>query len=192
MKKIILISFFLLAVSFSPPRKIFYPYAISITESELIVDGAISKVNSSEYEFEVCEFIKGNSSEKINIKIWGEWTCDTRVGKIEKGQRLLLFLKKSYGNCYHAFNESTGELFVSDDGSVKTTMTKSLPKVEELKNGIRMFHKAFRFNGDLTKYFEKNRNFERLVSQEKINQMKAENKFFEFIVNEELKRYEIK
>ena len=183
-----------MSTSFSLPEKIFYPYAIAISESELIIDGTISNVSSDEYGFEINEFVKGKSPDNVNVKIWEEWSCDARVGKIKKGQRLLLFLKKAdgNGNCYYTFNGSTGELFVSHNESVKTFISNSFPKVEELKKGIKMFQSAFKFNGDLKQIFEQDRHFVKLVEQKEIDKMKTENEFFKFIVEEELKYYQIK
>ncbi|MDE3744150.1 hypothetical protein [Maribacter polysaccharolyticus] len=58
--------------------------------------------------------------------------------------------------------------------------------MEELKKGIKLFQSAYKFNGDLKQIFEKDRHFEKLVEQKEIDQMKTENKFFKFIVEEEL------
>ena len=193
MKKIILLITFTLATSFSVPKKVFYPYAIAISESELIIDGKISNINSNEYEFEISDFIKGKSSKKVNVKIWEEWTCDARVGNLEKGQRLVLFLNKTEDqtNCYNVFNGSTGELFVFKNDSVETFMTKSFPEVKELKKGIEMFQNAFKFYGDLNKIFDEERYFKKLIDQEEIDEMKEENKFFKYIIEEELKHYKV-
>jgi hypothetical protein len=196
MKKVLLLLIFAVVTSFSLPRKIFYPYAIAIFESELIIDGTISNVSPDEYEFEICDFVKGKSLSHVNIKIWEEWSCDGRVGKIEKGQRLLLFLKRddASNNCFHTFNGSTGELFVSNNESVKTFMTKSFSKVEELKKGIKMFQSAYTYKkttGQKINYGFRN-HFKKLKSTNEINQMKTENKFFKFIVEKELRHYDFK
>lgn len=193
MRNIILLITFTLSTSFSVPKKVFYPYAIAISESELIIDGKISNINSNEYEFEISDFIKGKSTKKVKVKIWEEWICDGRVENLEKGQRLILFLNKTddQTNCYKVFNGSTGELFVSTNDSVETFMTKSFPEVEELKKGIKMFLKSFRFYGDLEKIFDEDRHFKKLIDQEEIDKMKKENKFFKYITEEELKYYEV-
>ncbi|MFD2588509.1 hypothetical protein ACFSQJ_16355 [Croceitalea marina] len=71
-------------------------------------------------------------------------------------------------------------------------MTKSFPKVEELKKGIKMFQNAFKFNGDLKQFIDSESHFERLIQKKEIDHMKMENEFFKFIVEKELKYYEIK
>jgi hypothetical protein len=161
-------------------KKRIIPYGIVISKADLIIEGKVSNNSKNNYDFSVTEFIKGQSLKNIYVKKWGEWTCDKRIQKIEKGQRLILFLNKIKENEYEVINGSTGELFVENNNSVKTFMKSDFPSVNKIKSGIKSFLKAFEFKGTLE--YNEEKYFNRLIEQSKIDKIMNENKFFKSIV----------
>jgi hypothetical protein len=155
-------------------KKMILSYPIVISKADLIIEGEISETSFffSEYEFKVNEFIKGESERKISINMWEEWICDRRIKKPKKGQKLLLFLKENNGE-YEIINGSTGELFIKEKDSLETFMRKDFPKLNELKSGIKMFSKSFKY--DEKKYFKK------LVENSEIEEMKSKNGFYDYL-----------
>lgn len=164
-------------------RKRNLPYGVLISEADLIVEGRIANHNSNLYEFKVNEFIKGNSSPVINVEIWQEWNCDKRIKAIKKGQKLLLFLKKEKKS-YKIINGSTGELFILEDGSVEAFLKNDFPKIKEVKKGIKLFLKSYKYKGKLYPGFNEEYYFEKLTDQSEINKMRQENEFMNFLVSE--------
>ena len=160
-------------------KKNILPYCLVILKAELIVDGNISKVSENEYDFQITEFVKGESSKTISIEMWKEWTCDRRIKKPIDNQRLILFLRKVDNGNYKIINGSTGELFIEDDNSVKTyTKTDFFPEVQEVKKGIKLFLKAFSYTElPKEKYISKSY-FTKLIKDDEIKAMEIENAFF--------------
>ena len=162
-------------------KKMTMPYSIVISKADLIVDGTVSKVFKNSYEFTISQFVKGKSGSKINVSIWKEWLCDPRIGKLKAGQRLILFLEKTpYGN-FNPINESTGELYVDKDNFTNMFIAKDFSNPTVLKKGIKMFLETYNFQENLqTSYFQSHKSiFE-------ICKMKEGNKFFKFLVDNEL------
>ncbi len=191
MKTLISILILLSFTTNSSLKKRNLPYGIVISKADLIVDGKISKVSSNEYELEIDDFVKGQSAKSIEVKMWKEWTCDSRIEKAEIGQRLILFLTKTKNGKYEIINGSTGELIVGKDNSVKTFMKSEFPTASQTKKGIQQFLQAFEYKGNLYPKFNEEKYFKRLIKQSEIDKMMAENKFFKSIVLS-LKYYEIK
>lgn len=162
-------------------KKMAIPYNIVISKADLIVDGTVSKVFKNTYEFTISQFVKGKSGLKINVSIWKEWLCDPRIGELKAGQRLILFLEKTpYGN-FNPINESTGELYVDKDNFTNMFIAKDFSNPTVLKKGIKMFLETYNFQEDLqTSYFQSHKTIF------KIYKMKEENKFFKFLVDNEL------
>jgi hypothetical protein len=191
MKTLISILLLLSFTTNSSLKKRILPYGIVISKADLIVDGKISKVSSNEYELEIDDFVKGQSSTSIKVKIWKEWTCDSRIEKAQIGQRLILFLTQSENGKYEIINGSTGELIVGKDDSVKTFMKSEFPNAALTKNGIKQFLKAYEYKGSLYPKYNEEKYFKRLIEQSEIDKMMAENEFFKSTVLS-LKYYEIK
>jgi len=184
----------LLLISFTthnPIRKRGLPYGIVISKADLIVDGKISNIQSNEYELEIDEFLKGESSRVIKVKMWKEWTCDRRIEKTEIGQRLILFLTDDKNGKFEIINGSTGELIVRKDNSVNTFTNLELPSVSETKSGIQKFIQAFEYSGNLYPKYNDQNYFKQLIEQSEIDKLMAKNIFFKTIVLS-IKRYEIK
>ena len=180
MRTVLTLTLFLSFTSISVVKKRVLPYGIIISNADLIVEGQIIEVSSSQnqYQFEITDFIKGQSSQKISVDIWEEWTCDHRIESPKIGQKLLLFLTKNTTNQYQIINDSTGELFIRDNDSLETfSYYKIFPKLDELKKGIKLFDESFKFHGELYGY-GKDRYFEQLVSDAKIKKNMEENTFF--------------
>lgn len=180
MKTLITILLFFGLVLNSSFSKIVMSYPAVISKADLIVEGKISDVSFSvyEYNFNVTEYIKGESQEEIIINMWKEWSCDKRIKRAEKGQKLLLFLTKRSNGEYEIINGSTGELFITENDSLQTFFRYKLPKREEFKSAIRMFSKAFKYH---SKTKEKSY-YKKLVKQSEIDIMIKENKFFKSMV----------
>ena len=141
MRTVLTLTLFLSFTSISVVKKRVLPYGIIISNADLIVEGQIIEVSSSQnqYQFEITDFIKGQSSQKISVDIWEEWTCDHRIESPKIGQKLLLFLTKNTTNQYQIINDSTGELFIRDNDSLETfSYYKIFPKLYELKKGIKL------------------------------------------------------
>ena len=160
-----------------------YPKVILV--ADLIVDGKISKVSKNQYEFTITQFVKGKSIPKINVIIFEDWTCDRRIEKPKIGQKLILFLKKNKVHNYEIVNQSTGELFIQKDNSVNTFMREKLSDAAVLKTGVKMFLETYTLKGHEFYYSKKK-------SSSVISTMKKENKFFKFLVDEELKYYTVR
>ncbi|MDQ6472851.1 hypothetical protein RB619_19595 [Flavobacterium sp. LHD-80] len=169
-------------------------YSIVISKADLIVDGTISKVFENKYEFAITQFIKGKSPLRINVVIWKEWMCDSRVHELQKGQRLLLFLENKPNNEYYPINESTGELFIEKDSSVSPSMymIEKFPNASVIKEGISMFLKTYTFHSRLDNRYYLDAYFQSNKSTFEIYEMKQKNKFFKFLIDSELQYYKVK
>jgi hypothetical protein len=160
-------------------KKMTIPYSIVISKADLIVDGTISKVFKNTYEFTINQIVKGKPVSKINVSIWKEWMCDPRIGELKAGQRLILFLEKTaYGN-FKPINESTGELYVNKDNFTNMFIAKDFSNPTVLKKGVKMFLETYNFQESLqSSYF---RSYKTIFE---IYEMKEENKFFNYLVDE--------
>jgi hypothetical protein len=167
------------------------PYSIIICKSDIIVDGHITKVLNGKYEFTIENIVKGKSNKRIYVKIWEDWTCDRRMKKPVIGQRLLLFLIKKSNADYIIINDSTGELFIDKDNSVTTFMNPNFPKIDVVKNGIKIFISSFEYYGPLELRYHENEYFKRLKTREQITKLEKQNKFFEKLNEEELKYFKV-
>lgn len=127
-----------------PIKKIDMSYAQAALKADLIVEGAISDVSffAYEYDFIILDFIKGKSENKVKINMWKEWTCDRRIKKPKKNQKLLLFLTQRESGEYDIINGSTGELFVSESGALETFVEPDLPNLTSFKQGLSSFLEA--------------------------------------------------
>jgi len=155
-------------------------YPVIISKADLIVVGAISAVSFSvyEYDFQISEFVKGTSAQKITVTMWREWTCDRRIKFPKNGQRLILFLSKRNNGNYEIINGSTGELFISENETIETFINTNFPNLKEFITGIKMFSKAYRFEGELYARHSEKKYFKRLINQSEIDKMEAESSFF--------------
>ncbi|MDA6071755.1 hypothetical protein NJT12_19190 [Flavobacterium sp. AC] len=175
-------------------KKNILSYSIVISKADLIVDGTISNVSKDRYEFTISQFIKGKSDSKINVTIWKEWMCDGRVSDLKKGQKLLLFLEKTSKSVYYPINESTGELFLEKDNSPSPSMYRleRFPNGTVIKKGIKMFLETYQAYGNLNDRFLQNVYFQSNKSIFEIYKMKEDNKFFKYLVDNEMQYYTVK
>lgn len=165
-------------------KKNVMPYSLVISKAVLIVDGTISKVSKNEYEFNVNQFIKGESSSKINVAIWKEWLCDPRMKELKPGQRMILFLERSpYGNFY-PINESTGELYVDNNAFLDIFLPKAFVNPTILEKGISMFLDTYTFYGNFNDRFYQNINFVRNKSIFEVYKMAKTSTAFKFLVDD--------
>lgn len=95
-------------------KKMIYPIEMLTGVADLIVVGEIDKVYDNSYSLTVSEYVKGQADKKLLINNFEEWECDERSCKVEKGQRLCLFLRKQ-GTRWDIINGSTGELLIVND-----------------------------------------------------------------------------
>ncbi len=114
--------------------------------ADIIVTGKIISVSGDSYTFGLSWIIKGNSKNKITVKMFREWTCDHRWKKAAPGQELLLFLTKNANNSYDIINGSSGEIFIVDD-TLHTTNTfwglKQQPKLPDVITGLKNFVSSY-------------------------------------------------
>lgn len=131
---------FLSASSYA--KKLYYPLEVVAGMADLIVVGEIESVSQGSYQFKIGKTVKGEDTDLIKVLMFKEWTCDNRMKKAEKGQKLFLFLLKKGGK-YEIINGSTGEMFI-EDGKVLRTINGDKPTVDELATSIKSFAKAFK------------------------------------------------
>ncbi|MFH7010308.1 hypothetical protein ACHRV5_00465 [Flavobacterium sp. FlaQc-52] len=168
------------SVNFDYKKRIL-PYSIVISKADLIVEGSITSVSKGKYELLINQFIKGKSTQKIKVEIFEDWMCDRRIEKPKTGQKLILFLEKE-NSYYSIINQSTGELFVAKDNSVRTFMMDKFPKSTVLKKGITMFLDTYTCQGNLNDRFLQNIHFQKKKTSTEIDKMKKENEFFKYLV----------
>lgn len=180
MRTFVSILFFIGLTSFSSVKKRILSYPVVISGSDLIVEGEISAVPFSvyKYDFKISEFLKGGSEQEITINMWKEWTCDSRIKRPLIGQRLILFLTKNNNGEYEIINGSTGELFINEEQGLDTFLKTDLPSLDQLKKGIKMFSKAYKYNGKLYSSYRENPYYEKLIDQIEIDEMMDQNNFF--------------
>ncbi|MFV8348031.1 hypothetical protein [Flavobacterium sp. ZB4P13] len=185
MKQIIIFLFIILFASKVEAKKMDYPIEVMAGISELIVIGEINIVKGNLYIFDIKETLKGKLYKSISVKLFKEWTCDTRFAKPKKGQKLCLFLKRGLSN-WEIINGSTGELLISDNSitlggyeeykHIDYKFTPYCLSVEEFKNGIREFSKCYRFIGEYD-FMDKKAHFEQICDNKQISKFKSINKF---------------
>lgn len=141
MKYILTIAVLLAISTSSYAKKLYYPLEVVAGMADLIVVGEIESVSQGSYQFKITKAVKGKETGLIKVQMFKEWSCDHRIKKTEKGQKLFLFLNKKGGK-YEIINGSTGEMFI-EDGKVLRTINGYKPKVDELANSIKYFVKAF-------------------------------------------------
>lgn len=146
MKFLLSILLFLAFSATCHAKKFFYPIEIVAGMADLIVVGEISKVDSNSYEFLIKETVKGSETGSIKVKMFEEWTCDSRRFKAEVGQKLFLFLEKGLFK-YEIINGSTGELFIKHE-KVLRIIDKNEPTVTDLVSALKSFTTAYRFKSD--------------------------------------------
>lgn len=166
-------------------KKMVYPIEIISGMSDIIVIGEIDIVKDNSYTFRISETLKGKVYKTISVQKFKEWTCDTRFGKVLKGQKFCLFLKKGLTN-WTIINGSTGELIISNnsitlggDEEYKHVDYKFTPyrlSVDEFKNGIREFSKCYRFIGEYD-FMDKKAHFEQICDYKQISKFKKINNF---------------
>ncbi|KAF2513812.1 hypothetical protein [Flavobacterium foetidum] len=165
-------------------KKNVMPYSIVISRAILIVDGTVSKVSKNDYQFTISQFIKGKSSSKINVNIWKEWICDSRIKELKAGQRLILFLEKSSNGNYYPINDSTGELYVDDNTFPNIFLPKDFSNPTVLKKGIAMFLETYTYYGNFNDRFYQNLYFVRNKSIFEVYRIAKNNTAFMFLVND--------
>ncbi len=85
------------------------PIELLALESDVIAIGEIVSFTDSTYEFKVEDYIKGDADSIITVQLFHEWTCNRRYARVEKGQKIFLFLKIAKGQ-FEILNGSTGEI----------------------------------------------------------------------------------
>jgi hypothetical protein len=113
--KNIILSFLLLTIStIASAKKMNLPIELVATQADIIVIGEIISAKDNSYDLKVIEHIKGDNDSIITVEQFKEWTCDIRYAKVEKGQKLFLFLKK-INNKLEIINGSTGEIPITNN-----------------------------------------------------------------------------
>ncbi len=162
------------------------PIEIMIGSSDIIVIGTIQTVYENTYDFEIQKNIKGNEKKiVIPVQKFKEWTCDTRIKKVEKGQHLLLFLKKKINNRYEIINGSTGELFIDNN---KVRIHNKKITIEQFESTTQDFLLCYEFTNKNNPY--KKGTFKSLKKQKEINVYKNKSSFSTWLFSR-MKEYEI-
>ena len=171
MKYIISILILLALSTRTYAKKLYYPLEVVAGMADLIVVGEIESVNKGSYQFKITKTVKGEEQGLIKVQMFKEWTCDHRMIKAEKGQKLFLFLNHKGGK-YEIINGSTGEMFV-EEGKVLITINGNEPTVDELATSIQSFTKAFRLKNKDYEPFDENV-FIQLISEDEIKNLAKE------------------
>lgn len=199
MKQIITVLFIILLASKAEAKKMVYPIEIVAGIAELIVVGEINSVKGNTYIFDIGETLKGKQYKSITVKMFEQWTCDTRFGEPKKGQKLCLFLKRGMTN-WQIINGSTGELLISNnaitlgDEEYKHVDYKYTPyriSVEEFKIGLREFSKSYRFVGEYD-FRDEKAHFEQIGDEKQISKLKNTNKFSAWLYKKMIKYSAVK
>jgi len=199
MKQIITFLFIILLASKAEAKKMVYPIEIVAGMAELIVVGEINSVKGNTYIFDIGETLKGKQYKSITVKMFEEWTCDTRFAEPKKGQKLCLFLKRGMTN-WQIINGSTGELLISNnaitlgDEEYKHVDYKYTPyriSVEEFKIGLREFGKCYRFVGEYD-FRDEKAHFEQIGDEKQISKLKNTNKFSAWLYKKMIKYSAVK
>lgn len=184
-------TFLLLLIIFSSikgeAKKMDLPLEIIAGNADLIVIGEIDFVKYNTYTFKIIETIKGQHYKTISVKSFEEWLCDPRFIKLQKGQKLFLFLKKE-SDKWTVINGSAGELEISDDliylggpippppfGSNK--IIRDSASLMQFKNGIRDFCKCYQFIGKLESRNGEYGYFIQTCSDLQVSNFKSRSKF---------------
>ncbi len=111
----------LLAVAFvfcstaAHAKKASYSFEALVGLADMIVTGHISNVlGDSSYVFVIDQAVKGELKKEVIVKVFTNWTCDTRWKKPEAGQKLFLFLLKK-NDLYETIGGSDGEIFIIEN-----------------------------------------------------------------------------
>jgi hypothetical protein len=178
--KTVLSLLFILTLSInSHAKKMVLPLEVVAGMADLIVIGEIDEANSKTYKFKISRTLKGENDETIKVKMFKEWTCDVRMEKAKKGQKLFLFLlKKDDG--YEIINGSTGELFIKEDKIVRKINNRN-PTVDELATSIISFTSAYKLKGEFD-YLEKS-TFIQLKTADEIDKLSAESDLTKWFID---------
>jgi hypothetical protein len=197
MKQIILLLFIIFSSLTVEAKKMNFPLEIITGSADLIVIGEINSVKNNSYTFRISETLKGHNYKSISVKTFSEWLCDPRFFKLEKGQKLCLFLKKGLSS-WEVINGGTGELFISGslvylggDDSMKIVNNKiesNTLSLLQFKNGIRDFCRCYQFIGEFDYLSGKPQYFIQICSDLQISNFKIRSEFSEWLF-EKMERY---
>ena len=126
-------------------KKMYYPLEVVIGLADLIVTGQIANISTDSYTFNIDQTVKGFSNKQIKVKMFKEWECDTRVKKVEIGQKLFLFLKGNSIGSYDIINGSTGEIFILDNEIHGFTNYEKTTKLDHVIIAIKNFISCYLF-----------------------------------------------
>nr|WP_315156551.1 hypothetical protein [uncultured Flavobacterium sp.] len=197
--QIILVLFIIFSSLKVDAKKMDFPLVVVAGSADIIVIGEIYGIKKNSYTFKITETLKGQVYKIISVNMFEEWTCDTRFGKPEIGQKLCLFLKKKFSS-WEIINGSTGELQLSNDAVYlggedafivvnHKFASKSIPLVQ-FKNSIRDFCKCYQFIGDYMSMDNKPQYFIQICSDLQISNFKKRSKFSIWLF-EKMERYSI-
>ena len=201
----LLVIVFTLSFASADAKKSYYPFEILIGMSDVIVTGQISGVSGdTSYLFTISESIKGKTARQIQVKIFENWTCDSRWKKAATGQQLFLFLKKT-NNRYEIIGGSDGEIFVVDNKlrlvnifSFNRTSPyisqyfneSTYPELSDVISAVRSFASCYLLtNTQYPPY-----TFRQIKAEQEISVMKNMNSFSVWLfgnVTDDMKRYKL-
>lgn len=166
--KLILSIIFLASIAVNAnAKKLAYPIEVVAAMADVIVVGEIERANSKSYRFKIEESIKGGETGTIKVHMFREWVCDTRIEKVKKGQRLLLFLIKEVDR-YEIINDSTGEVFIRKSKAL-VSVDNQRPPIDELVQTLKDFAKAYVLKNK--EHVPGQNTFIQLISNEELDQL---------------------
>jgi hypothetical protein len=136
----------------NPIGKTFIPYYAIIGGADLIVQGKVEKIITSEgfigYDFIINERLKSNTSKKtIRVKTYKGWTCEPRdFSKIKIGQEFLLFLTETGTRGYEVIDGSKGEISTSIN---QIRGDNGYYDLETFKYGVKIISEHFTYQGPI-------------------------------------------
>jgi len=182
----ILVLFIIFSSLKAEAKKMEFPLVAVAGSADLIVIGEINEVRDNSYTFKITETLKGQVYKIISVNMFEEWTCDIRIEKAVKGQKLCLFLKKK-SSSWEIINGSAGELFISgssiylggDDSIifVNNKISRNSISLDQFKNGIRDFCKCYQYIGEYGKWDKLPQGFIQMCSDLQITNFKNRSKF---------------
>jgi hypothetical protein len=195
----ILVLFIIFSSLKSEAKRREFPLVAVAGSADLIVIGEINGVKDNSYTFKIKETLKGKKYNVISVEMFKEWTCDTRIEKAVKGQKLCLFLKKK-SSSWEIINGSAGELFISgssiylggDDSMILVNheIARNSISLAQFKNAISDFCKCYQFIGEFDYFSGKPQYFIQTCSDLQISTFKCKSKFSTWLF-EKMERYSI-
>lgn len=199
MKHTVLLLFIIFSAFKVEAKRREFPFEVLAGSADIIVVGEIYGIKNNSYTFKIKETLKGKKYNLISVEMFKEWTCDIRIEKAIKGQKLCLFLKKKFSS-WEIINGSAGELFISGNSIylggedsiifVNNKIVRNSISLVQFKNAINDFCKCYQFIGEFDYFSGKPQGFIQVSTDLQISTFKSRSKFSIWLF-EKMERYSI-